>query len=186
VPFGIFYGHLVNFVVFLVYFYPFWYIVLWKIWQPCAERHRPQKCEKKVFVFNRNDVHVHGVTSNNVHTWHTSCFKEEKTCQHDHFPVGTLYNKEKVACQKKRKEKITFSLKMKFSFCHKSAFVFRKQKKENCSLLNTVVAVWLVNHMVECLLEMRKTRKLTKTIHSFSQTYVCKPTSPARHVQVAI
>jgi hypothetical protein len=45
---GIFYGHLVHFMVFgyilwtfgkvcgnLVYFFPFWYFVPRKIWQPC-------------------------------------------------------------------------------------------------------------------------------------------------------
>jgi hypothetical protein len=46
---GIFYGHLVHFTVFcytlwafdivrgnLLYFFPFWYFVLRKIWQPCS------------------------------------------------------------------------------------------------------------------------------------------------------
>jgi hypothetical protein len=32
--FGTFYGHLVYFVVILVYFPRFWYVVTRKIWQP--------------------------------------------------------------------------------------------------------------------------------------------------------
>jgi hypothetical protein len=36
--FGIFYGDSVYFVVTLVYFFPFWYVVPRKIWQPCSMR----------------------------------------------------------------------------------------------------------------------------------------------------
>jgi hypothetical protein len=38
-PNGLFYGHLVQFVVIWYLFYPFWYVVLRKIWQPCAMGH---------------------------------------------------------------------------------------------------------------------------------------------------
>jgi hypothetical protein len=35
-PFGVFYGHLVYFVViWYVYIFPFWYVTPTKIWQPC-------------------------------------------------------------------------------------------------------------------------------------------------------
>jgi hypothetical protein len=33
-PTGILYGHLVHFVGHLVYFFPFWYVVPKKFWQP--------------------------------------------------------------------------------------------------------------------------------------------------------
>jgi hypothetical protein len=36
-PFGLFYSHLVYYVVILVYFSPFWYVVPRKIWQPCCD-----------------------------------------------------------------------------------------------------------------------------------------------------
>jgi hypothetical protein len=34
VPFRIFYCHMVHFLVILVYFFPYWYVVPRKIWQP--------------------------------------------------------------------------------------------------------------------------------------------------------
>jgi hypothetical protein len=37
VPFGIFYGYLIHFVLSLVHFAPFWYVVPRKIWQPWSE-----------------------------------------------------------------------------------------------------------------------------------------------------
>jgi hypothetical protein len=46
---GLFYGHLVYFVVildidgYLVYFPPFWYVVKRKIWQPCRSSGPPKK-----------------------------------------------------------------------------------------------------------------------------------------------
>jgi hypothetical protein len=46
-PYGIFYGHLVYFVAILVpIFFPFWYAVQRKIWQPCRAPKMAEKMSK--------------------------------------------------------------------------------------------------------------------------------------------
>jgi hypothetical protein len=42
-PFVIFYGHFGNVRGNLVHFFPFWYFVRWKIWQPCTRPRRQGK-----------------------------------------------------------------------------------------------------------------------------------------------
>jgi hypothetical protein len=51
--FGIFCGHLVHFVVILLYFFLFWYVAPRKIWQPCQT---VSAMNKSNFTFDRNLV----------------------------------------------------------------------------------------------------------------------------------